>query len=43
MLEARGVLFDNFVELDRRVERKARADALCSHFMGVPGVARSPP
>lgn len=38
MLEARGVLFDTFVELDRRVKRKARADALCTRFMGIPGV-----
>jgi len=38
MLEARGMLFDTFVELDRRVKRKARADALCTRFMGIPGV-----
>lgn len=38
LLEARGVLFDTFLELDRRVKRKARADALCSRFMGIPGV-----
>ena len=38
MLEARSMLFDTFVELDRRVKRKARADALCSRFMGIPGV-----
>lgn len=38
MLEARGVLFDTFLELDRRVKRKARADALCTRFMGIPGV-----
>lgn len=38
MLEARGVLFDTFLELDRRVKRKAREDAVCRRFMGVPGV-----
>ena len=42
MLEARGVLFDTFVELDRRVKRQARADALCARFMGIPAWARSP-
>ena len=38
MLEARGVLFDTFLELDRRVKRKAREDGLCRRFMGIPGV-----
>ena len=38
MLEARSVLFDTFLELDRRVKRKAREDALCRRFMGIPGV-----
>ncbi|WP_158918714.1 IS110 family transposase [Caulobacter sp. S45] len=38
MLQARGVLFDTFLELDRRVKRKAREDAVCRRFMGVPGV-----
>ena len=38
MLEARSMLFDTFLELDRRVKRKAREDAICRRFMGVPGV-----
>ena len=38
MLEARSVLFDTFLELDRRVKRKAREDELCHRFMGIPGV-----
>ncbi len=38
MLEARSVLFDTFLELDRRVKRKAREDALCRRFMSIPGV-----
>jgi transposase len=38
LLQARRVLFDTFVELDRRVKRKAREDALCQRFMGIPGV-----
>ena len=38
MLQARGVLFDTFLELDRRVKRKAREDVVCRRFMGVPGV-----
>lgn len=38
LLQARGVLFDTFLELDRRVKRKAREDAVCRRFMGVPGV-----
>ena len=38
MLEACGVPFDTFLELDRRVKRKAREDALCTRFMGIPGV-----
>ncbi|MHB8287478.1 MAG: hypothetical protein ACYDD1_22775 [Caulobacteraceae bacterium] len=38
MLQARLVLLDTFLELDRRVKRKAREDALCRRFMGVPGV-----
>ena len=42
MLQARGALFDTFLELDRRVKRKAREDAVCRRFMGVPGWARSP-
>ena len=38
MLEVRGVLFDTFLELDRRVKRKAREDGLCRRFMGIPSV-----
>ncbi len=38
MLEARGALFDTFLEMDRRVKRKAREDGLCRPFMGIPGV-----
>jgi transposase len=38
MLQARQVLFDTFVELDRRVRRAAQDDAVCRRFMGVPGV-----
>jgi transposase len=38
MLEARGMLFRTFLELDRRVKRAAREDAVCRRFMSVPGV-----
>ena len=38
MLEARGVLMQTFLELDRRVKKIAREDALCRRFMGIPGV-----
>jgi transposase len=38
MLEARQVLFETFVELDRRVRQAAQADTICRRFMGVPGV-----
>ena len=38
MLEARQVLFDTFVQLDRRVRHAAHEDAVCRRFMGVPGV-----
>ena len=38
MLEARGVLMQTFLELDRRVKKVAREDALCRRFMGIPGV-----
>jgi hypothetical protein len=37
MLQARQVLFDTFVELDRRVRRAAQDDAICRR-LGVPGV-----
>jgi transposase len=32
------VLYATFLELDRRVKRAAREDAVCRRFMGVPGV-----
>lgn len=38
MLEARQVLFDTFVQLDRRVRQAAHNDGICRRFMGVPGV-----
>lgn len=38
MLEARAMLFETFTELDRRVKRAAREDAICRRFMTVPGV-----
>lgn len=38
MLEARQMLFETFVQLDRRVRQAANADAICRRFMGVPGV-----
>jgi transposase len=38
MLEARGFLYQTFVELDRRVKAMARADTLCQLLMTAPGV-----
>ena len=38
LLQARQMLFETFVELDRRVKRKAREDAVCTRLMGIPGV-----
>lgn len=38
MLEARAMLFETFIELDRRVKRVAREDTICRRFMTVPGV-----
>lgn len=38
MLEARQMLFDTFLQLDRRVREAAQEDAVCRRFMGVPGV-----
>jgi len=38
MLEARRVLYFNFIELDRRVKRIARDDVICRRFMSIPGV-----
>jgi transposase len=38
LLQARQMLFETFLELDRRVRKLARDDAICRRFMGVPGV-----
>jgi transposase len=38
LLEARQVLLRTFLELDRRVNRASREDAICRRFMTVPGV-----
>jgi transposase len=38
MLQARQMLFDTFLELDRRVRKAAKEDAICRRFMGIPGV-----
>lgn len=38
MLHARQVLFDTFMELDRRVRKAAHEDEVCTRFMGIPGV-----
>jgi transposase len=38
MLQARQMLFDTFLELDRRVRKAAKEDAVCRRFMGIPGV-----
>jgi transposase len=38
MLQARQVLFYTFLELDRRVRKAAKDDAVCRRFMGMPGV-----
>ena len=38
MLQARQMLFDTFLELDRRVRKAAKEDPVCRRFMGVPGV-----
>ena len=38
MLEARAMLFETFIELDRQVKRAAREDGICRRFMTVPGV-----
>jgi transposase len=38
MLDARGVLFETYLMLDRRVKTTARADAVCTRLMKVPGV-----
>ena len=38
LLEARGVLYEAYLELHRRVRRAAFADAICQRLMTVPGV-----
>lgn len=38
MLDARAVLFQNYLEPDRRVKRAASQDAVCMRMMTVPGV-----
>ncbi|WP_395943423.1 IS110 family transposase [Brevundimonas sp.] len=38
MLQARQMLFDTFMELDRRVRKAAHEDEVCTRFMGIPGV-----
>ena len=38
MLEARQMLLETFLELDRRVRRSANQDAITTRFMSVPGV-----
>lgn len=38
MLHARQMLFETFMELDRRVRKAAHEDEVCSRFMGIPGV-----
>jgi transposase len=38
LLDARGVLYTSYLELDRRVTRRARNDEVCQRLMTVPGV-----
>jgi transposase len=38
MLDARRMLLQTFLELDRRVKKVARDDEVCRRFMSVPGV-----
>lgn len=38
MLHARQMLFETFIELDRRVRKAAHEDEVCTRFMRVPGV-----
>ncbi|MEJ2019798.1 MAG: IS110 family transposase [Maritimibacter sp.] len=38
LLDARRVLYQHFLELDRRVKRAASQDAVCMRMMTVPGV-----
>jgi len=40
MLYARQVLFETFMELDRRVRKAAHEDEVCTRFMGIPGDGR---
>jgi transposase len=41
LLDARVVLYQHFLELDRRVKRAARHDEVCMWMMTVPGAGRS--
>ena len=38
LLDARVVLYQHFLELDRRVKRAASHDVVCMRMMTVPGV-----
>ena len=38
MLQARQMLFETSVGLDRRVQKAAHEDEFCARFMGIPGV-----
>jgi transposase len=38
LLEARQALYSTYLELDRRVKRRAREDVICQRFMTTPGV-----
>lgn len=40
LLDARLVLYQHFLELDRRVKRTARQEEVCMRIMTVPGVGR---
>lgn len=37
MLQARQILCETFMELDRRVPKAAHEDDICTRFMGIPG------
>ena len=38
LLDARAVLFQHYLELDRRVKRAASQDEVCMRMMTAPGV-----
>ena len=40
MLQARQMLFDTFMELDRRVRKASHEDEVCARFMGIPGAGK---